>query len=260
MEDEKKTLRVVALLSLPRLAFTDNMFCAVQAVHKTGIPMWSHTGAFWQKSLSKLLYKAVSKDVDYVITIDYDTVFTGDDLWTLLRLCAFHDDVAAVFPVQYKRDSPSIICTMQDQGGGQRRDLPASEANETELIDASAGHFGLTAIDVKKLMTVPQPWLMCVPNHHGCWGDDQVGEVDPGFAKMVPALNGGRSGRNSIDSDIYFWTRLQDHGHRVCLAPQVRVGHVESTITTPDENLQKVELAPPIQHGDDVAEVSHAAC
>jgi hypothetical protein len=241
---EQRKVKVCGAMSLPRVTWSDNMFCATQAFAKARIPLWSYTGAYWHKGIAKMFTRAIEREVDYLITLDYDTTFTSEDMNALLRLAVFNPDVAAVFPVQYKRDSDQIICAKRN-GDGEYMHTTKTGELDADLVDADAGHFGLSVFNINLIKQVPQPWFMCIPNKWGCWGDEQLGDVDPFWAEAYSRMNGGRSGNASIDADVFFWTRMRDAGLRCCLAPRVSVGHLEVIQTVPDANLQKSDAGLP---------------
>jgi hypothetical protein len=202
--------RVMAAMSMPRLAFTDNLY-SVMALAGMGIEVRRQSGVFWEQSLSRLLYQAVADDFDYVLTIDYDTVFRPVDVKHLIRMMAATPEAAAIFPVQYRREQDQILLGIPGCDG----EADAGVFRE-QLVLADKGHFGLTLLRVSALKALPHPWLWSQPNTEGKWED------------------GG------VDADIYFWRKLNEHGMKAFCASRVVIGHIQQMITWPGEGYRPV--------------------
>ena len=56
-------IKVAALMSCPRLGFTDNFFCIAQALAPHGISPIKYTGAFWGQCLQNCLEDRDRKSV-----------------------------------------------------------------------------------------------------------------------------------------------------------------------------------------------------
>ena len=67
-------IKVAAVMSTPRLGFTDNFFCVSSALAPHGISPIKVTGAFWGQCLQRAMEQVVDTH-DVILTIDYDTVF-----------------------------------------------------------------------------------------------------------------------------------------------------------------------------------------
>lgn len=206
--DAPERIRILAALSLPRLAFTDPLFLAMQLV-QMNIEVRKHSGAFWEQSLSHLLYAAVDEGFDYALTVDYDSVFRPIDVWHMIKMMQARPDVAAMFPVQYRRESDEILLGVE---GKQHLGVAAFA---DQLVPATVGHFGLTLIRVSALRALPHPWLRSEPNAEGKWGD-------------------GR-----IDADIAFWNKMRASGHKIACASRVVIGHLQQVITWPGEDYRR---------------------
>lgn len=204
-------VRIMAALSLPRLAFTDPLFLVMQLV-KMNIEVRKHSGAFWEQSLSALLYQAVEEGFDYVLTVDYDSVFKPIDVWHMLQMMQQRPDVAAIFPVQYRREQDQLLVGIEGSNG-----QVTTAAFAEQLTPATMGHFGLTFIRVSALKDMPHPWLRSEPNAEGKW--------DAG----------------KIDADIVFWNKMRAAGHLICCASRVVIGHLQQVITWPGEDYLPVQ-------------------
>ena len=78
-------VKVAAVMSTPRLGFTDNFFCVSSALAPHGIAPIKVTGAFWGQCLQKAI-EPVLDTHDVILTIDYDTVFNARTVEALLTL------------------------------------------------------------------------------------------------------------------------------------------------------------------------------
>lgn len=202
-------VRVIACMSMPRLCFSDNMF-AVAWLPSANVPIRKASGAFWEQSLTRLWEKAIDENYDYILNIDYDSVFQPIDFQYLLCLMATQEDAAAIFPMQYRRNADQLICSLPKYPNGEA----PTQALQGNLIRAKVGHFGFTMLRTSVLKQLPRPWLWSQPNAEGRW---EAGK---------------------IDADIYFWNKLYAHGHPVYAAPRLVIGHIQQMITWPDENLR----------------------
>lgn len=202
--------KIASILSCPRLIFTENMFCVFRAMPPLGIPVHKHSGAFWEQSLSKLMYNMVNEDYDYIITLDYDSVFTRGDVEELIRLIESKPDALAIFPMQVKRNSSDILASLVPDDDGK------IDLNQ-ELMPVRTGNFGLTIIRVSELVKMSHPWFLSLPdtkdNH---WQG------------------------NKVDADIHFWLKAEEHGLKSYLAPRIKLGHCQQMITWVDKDLKLV--------------------
>lgn len=200
-------------MSVPRLGFTDNFFCATQTFPPLGINLAKHSGAFWEQSLSKLMYERVDAGDDYVITVDYDSIYNQRDVITLLELME-STGADAIFATQIKRDSKHILMSLHPDEIGEDG---AVDLNKP-LSRARTGHFGLTVIRCESLRRLEHPWLFSYPNSETCkW---EAGKVD---------------------ADIFFWTAVEKKANwRVYQANNVRIGHIQRVVTWVTKDLQCV--------------------
>ena len=76
-------LRVEAAFSVPRLGFQDNFFCVMQSLLPLNIRPTKFTGAFWEQCLDRVLVEMIDR-TDWILTIDYDTVFEADTVQRLM--------------------------------------------------------------------------------------------------------------------------------------------------------------------------------
>jgi predicted SAM-dependent methyltransferase len=206
---------VHAVMSVPRLCFADQVACVIATVDKLKIPTRLRQGVFWGQTLTAAIEQAIQDGAEYILTIDYDSVFTPDDVRELYRLMQTNPEADAIFAMQVGRDRDSILLTIRksatkNASGIERQKMAA------DLLPASTGHFGLTLIRVSSLQKMPKPWFLHHPDPQNGWGDGRV------------------------DEDIHFWRQAECSGWKVFQANRVVIGHGQFLISWPDQNLQPV--------------------
>lgn len=202
--------RIHCVMSVPRLGFMDNFFCLHEALVPKGIRVTKFTGAYWGECLERVIEDAVAQGCEWVLTVDYDTVFTPDTLDRLLMLAEMRPDADAIAPLQVKRESDTVIAA-------RKADTLASEF-EQDLMEVDTAHFGLTMLRASAFAKMSKPWFQSVPNSKGHWrneGDDC-----------------------KVDADINFWHQWRAAGNTLYLAPRVSVGHMELMVTWPGEDFK----------------------
>lgn len=200
---------IIAVMSVPRATFTDNAFCATQSCGTLGIPMIHQYGVNWGQRLECGFEDAIRNGAEWILAIDFDTVW---DVPTLQRLCMIleaNPDVDALAPVQCKREGDNVL-----MNGFTAKTWDELDSGGVHDIDMA--HFGLTLIRTKALALVPKPWFHHVPDADGAWHDGRV------------------------DDDVAFWKKFVAAGNRACIAPRVSIGHLQMMVTWPDEFLRPV--------------------
>jgi hypothetical protein len=214
------SLKIVALMSCPRLVWSDTFGCVNETFLPLGIPVVRHSSVFWGQGLTRLLEEAVSLEMDYAITVDYDSVFSKEDVVRLIKL--MHDSNAdAIVPVQVRRESNSSMFTMRDDQGKLLHVVDRSEF-EKDLTPIATGHFGLTILRVTSFKRLAKPWFLAIPDEDGQW----------------------RAGH--IDEDIYFWLNAELAKWKVYLANEVRIGHLQNVVSWP-----RADFTPQFQYVND---------
>lgn len=205
-----------AVVSTPRFGPLLHPECARKAFMQLGIEGTAAQSCFWNQQISNLMEDAIANpECNYVLTLDFDTVFSADDVKELYRLMQGRPDVDAVFPVQAKRGCMDALFSLTNADGTLKHSV--SEADlARQLLPANTGHFGLTMFRAESLRKFPRPWMLARPNESG-------------------QFNGGH-----VDPDIDFWANFKKAGFQVCLAPRVVVGHIEEVISWPDPQMKRV--------------------
>lgn len=213
---KQKLPSVRAVLSLPRLAFTDNMFCGLAVCGMLGIPFLKTTGAYWDKCLERSISRLLEEhpSLEWVLTIDYDSVFRPQNVVDLLRLAADHPEADAIAPIQVKRSGRTgefLFTILQPDGSPYPpENVMTREHFKGDLSRAAGAHFGLTLLRAEKLRKLPHPWMFSIPNRNGRWED---GAVDP---------------------DVAFWHHWRAHGNTLYIANRVPIGHDMLMVAWPD--------------------------
>ena len=203
--------KISAVMSMPRLMFTDNMTCLMRHIIARGIPFKRSSGVFWGQCLTRLLEEEIKTDNDYILTVDYDSWFSYEDILELAQVLENNPDYDAVMPVQCKRENDSPLVGIKDPSGEQKNYVTMDFFEGKDIVEANTGHFGLTLFRRSSLSKIKKPWFLPIPDKDGGWDE-------------------GRT-----DEDIYFWHNFVDSGCKLGLAPKVRVGHLELVVTVPGE-------------------------
>jgi predicted SAM-dependent methyltransferase len=183
--------------------------CTYEVVNALKLTYNSYASCFWFEALSNLIEGALKNPAcKYILTADYDSMFTVNDVLELHRLAEAYPEAKAIVPVQSKRQSDSALFTICDDDGNLKRTAYAQDFAKN-LTRITTGHFGLTLINADCLRALPRPWMQPTPNSEGRWDDGQT------------------------DADISFWRNWHDAGHKVFLANNVRIGHMQELVTWP---------------------------
>lgn len=204
-----------ALMSLPRVSWTETMGHVYTAMASLEIPFTKSTGVFWSQSLQRMMQDICAKPdrPKYIMTIDFDSIFEVRDICRLWQIMEDNPDIFALCPLQIGRDRDAVLLTALDESGKPMSQCPATHFHN-DTIDIGHGHFGLTLIRTEMLANMSLPWFKGEPNAAGDWGE-------------------GR-----IDDDIYFWKKARREGLRIAACPKVRIGHLQLVISWPDDALR----------------------
>ena len=205
-------LKVGAYMSLPRYESVAARTIIERALKPLKIDLTTTTGVFWGQCMQRMFQGAVEKELDWILTIDYDSVFSSTQLSRLMETFATHPEIDALAALQCRRGTPYPLMTT---GKNAQDDNVEIDGSPVKVVTA---HFGLTLIRVDSLKKTPKPWFYAEPEKNGDWGD-------------------GR-----LDDDIWFWHQWRLAGHTIYVAPNVSIGHVEETVACFDEHLNPQHL------------------
>ena len=199
-------VKVCALMSTPRLGFTDNFFCVSQALTPHKIPIVKHTGAFWGQCVQRSM-ESVIDDYDVILTIDYDTIFTPKTVEALITLL-YWSGYDAIAPLQTKREANAVMFALQGKTPEEQTSV-GDDWFSKPVQPVSTAHFGCTPIKTAALKKMEKPWFLSQANDKG-------------------EFSGGH-----VDEDIYMWRKFEAAGNKLGIATQISVGHAELMITWP---------------------------
>lgn len=204
-------VKVAAVMSTPRLAFTDNLLCVSAALTPHGISPIKVTGAYWSQCLARGMNSVIDTH-DVILVIDYDTVFNAKTVEALLVLM-FSSGVDAIAPLQVKRESDSVMFSMPGVSPDQKCQIDGKWFEKAVQLVGTA-HFGLTFLRTSALKKMPKPWFEATPNADG-------------------EFTGGH-----VDEDVAFWHKWHATGNTLGIATGVSVGHCELMVTWPSLEVQ----------------------
>jgi hypothetical protein len=205
-------MSVSMVMSLPRLTWTANTACNMEALSELQrtlrITPRFYSGAYWEQCLERAIEESIEQDKpDAILTLDYDTIFTPNNVRRLVSLMMVYPEADAIAPIQAARGNDLPLFTMAASPGA---DGPVPrEIFGDDLTPVRTAHFGLTLLSAAKLRALPKPWFHSVPAPDGTWG------------------NGRR------DADIAFWQKWAAAGHTLFLGNRVTVGHLELMVKWP---------------------------
>lgn len=161
----------------------------------------------------------IDEGAEAILAIDYDSLFSIDDLTQLIQLFHAHPEVDALVPVQAGREGMSVLMNVRTKTGRRETQVPRKYF-DTPISKIATGHFGLTLLRTEALMKMPHPWLWDQPGENGQW-----------YA-------------GKADADIYFWRQLIKSGGTVYSANRVVIGHLELMAAWPSHGLHTIHQRP----------------
>jgi hypothetical protein len=190
-----------------------------RSLRALSIPLTVSGGVYYGQCMQMMLEAMVeSGKVDYVVTVDGDTIFRPDQLQRLISIINQQDEIDAITGLQIRRGKPTLLGTIH--GGVKTGEDEVKITYDGTPLRAKTAHFGLTVIDVKKLASVAKPWFVATPNADGRWEGDK------------------------IDDDVWFWLQWERAGNSVYIDPGTRLGHLEEMVVMHDEQLNPVHIYP----------------
>lgn len=207
-------INVSGAMSVPRLGFMDNLFCAMESVIPCQVKFRKHGGAFWGQSMTKVFERILEEDnPDAILTMDYDSIFLPKHLAHLMQLMMLHPEIDALAPIQSSRHLPTTLFTVPGPEGDNAPTLSRVDL-APDVMKVATAHFGLTLLRADKLRALPKPWFHSIPSPNNDWNDGH------------------------IDEDIAFWRKWAEAGNSLYIANRVPIGHAELMVRWPDINLE----------------------
>lgn len=213
---ERRPTATLAILSAPRFGPVLHMRCGIVGFGQLGIPYEIGQGAYWHQVLSGQIEAALENEaIKFIITCDYDTAFSRDDVMELWRLSNAFDDADAICPLQCKRCTDHILCSLEDDKGVRQDSISIAEQTQS-LTRITSGHFGLTIFKADSFRKAKRPWFHAVPGADGKWDDTK------------------------IDADMNFWQNWRASGLKLYLAHRILIGHIEEAVKWPGRDYKPV--------------------
>ena len=197
------------VMTMPRLAWTDTMFCCLKVTRELGFEITNSSGVFYGQGMQRILTQLCQTDMKWALTIDFDSLFDWKDI-VALREIAEREDLDALAPLQAGRERLSPLC-VASTNWVPRRINTADLAKD--WFEVSSMHFGCTLIRLDSLRKLPKPWFLATPNASGDWEGDKV------------------------DDDIHFWKQTEKANWKIGVSPKVSIGHIETVATWPGPKL-----------------------
>lgn len=209
---------IYAVMTRPRFIEANGADAQERLLLKTGIRMTRTGGVFWTQGISNAIERALGENPKpkYILTIDYDSVFTPDDVSELYALMETTPEANAMIPLQMRRDSIYALLTPPEVDGKPTSQLDADRVKQATMPIRS-GHFGLTLIRTQAFEQMDKPWFQARPNEDGGWGEGRV------------------------DADVDFWLKLGG----IYSANRVIIGHAQQVITWPSPDLTPIHQCVP---------------
>ena len=215
----EKTVKIAALMTAPRYENTYARNYIERALHELGIPLTVSGGVFYGQCMQMMLEQlTATEQVDYAVTVDFDSLFSAKQLQRLINWISQRDDIDAITGLQVRRGKKSMLGTVPD--GELNENGEKQIVWDGNPVKGSTAHFGLTVIDVRKLANVTKPWFCSKPDADGRWTEDK------------------------IDDDVWFWKQWEAAGNTIYFDPGVRIGHLEEMVAMHDEHCNPVHVYP----------------
>jgi len=205
---QSTTIKLGAYLTLPRYESVVCRSLIEKALRELRIELTTSQGVFWGQCMQRMFQKAVADEIDWILSIDSDSLFTSTQLSLLMDTLASNPHIDALAALQCRRGCPYPLLTTGELVEGQTVEVSQAPFRVT------TAHFGLTLIRVDSLREVPKPWFVSQPDKDGEWGDER------------------------LDDDIWFWHQWRKAGKNIYVAPQVSIGHMEETVVQFNEKME----------------------
>ncbi len=203
-------------ISIPRVGFNDHWGCLTDVMGVLGIPITRYSGAFWGHGLQAMFLELQEKGTEWIIAVDYDSMFSMRDMKAILLMMGLHPEIDALTCIQAKRVDHNPMMTKSINGEKQHR----VEVRLGDPVQVDTAHFGLTIIRTSALEGLPLPWFHSSPGPDGLWTHDE-----------------------HIDDDVFFWKLWQEHGRTLYVHSGVSIGHLELVVSVLDDDQKHTYLS-----------------
>ncbi len=205
---ETKKLKAIGLMTTGRCGLTQPLTMIFSAFNAAGIPLKNSGGVFYGQNMQLMLEKALSDEIDIVVTVDWDSIFSVKQLNAIIENAVSDNSIDALAALQSRRGMANPLFSIDtSKATGDVIEVKF----EGKPLQVKTAHFGLTVIKVAKLKDVPKPWFFSQPGESGSWDDKR------------------------IDDDIWFWKQWEKAGNSVYIDSSISIGHMEEFVTCYDE-------------------------
>ena len=219
--------RVGVVTSVPRVGFQIHETMMHASFGSKGWPVVRVGGAYWEQAMQNGLNLMIRMGCDYIITVDFDSIFNVNDVDELVLMATRYPEADAVASWQPKRQGKGeSLMGFKDENGKFMPNVPL-EYLAGEVSQADHTVFGLTLIKAEALKKMPKPWLQSFPNADGKWADGKT------------------------DADGYFWDKWGKTGLTIYSANNAKIGQLEEYIrwTGPDYKVIDQQLSEYYKNG-----------
>jgi hypothetical protein len=140
--------------------------------------------------MEKAMEDNIAAGVDWILTLDYDSMFTSKHLQMLIDAMAQNPSIDAIAALQPRRGRPLPLMVRPD-GTAEMTGGP---------VQCTTAHFGLTLFRAESIRKLKKPWFWSKPAADNGWGE-------------------GR-----LDDDIYFWGQWRDAGNTLFVHTGCKLG------------------------------------
>ncbi len=205
---------VQAVLASPRFGPTMHFRCIINSLGALQIYTTIVQGCYWWMQICEAMEDALSTDAEFILTLDYDSVFSKEEVAELYNLMQTYPEADAICGLQSKRGEDTVLVGMEEHERAHANRMTFS----TNITKVATGHFGLTLFRADKLRKHARPWMVGKPSHEGSWNRDS----------------------DAVHPDIDFWHRWKEAGNSLYVANKVMVGHMVEHIMWPGNDFTPV--------------------
>jgi len=204
-EQKHLDVKIGAYMTLPRYEAVAARSTIESSCRELGIGLATSQGVFWGQCMQRMFNDAIEQGVEWILSIDSDSMFNTGHLEKLLQQFAQTPEADAMAALQCRRGKGFPLMTIEGQ--------TSQTISDKKPFRVTTAHFGLTLIRVSALKEVAKPWFFSRPDSDGEYGDDR------------------------LDDDIWFWHQWKEAGKSIYVAPDVSIGHLEETVAIFDDDL-----------------------
>lgn len=201
-----KEVTVAALMTAPRYECVQCRNQIEHSLNAIGIPLTISQGVYYGQCMQSMMEEVLAEgSINYILTVDFDSIFIEKHVQRLLNIITQEDQIDALAAIQPMRGLGRVLASV-------------TKAKDIEWdgspIPVETAHFGLTVIRTDKLAEMQKPWFWAVPDESGSWNE------------------------GCIDADVSFWRSWQKAGNSLYIDPGTRLGHMEELVTVFDKEMK----------------------